>query len=285
MSHYAFLGNQNYLDILVMVWLIPTFKMLEKYKVRMIHETAGWAWLSTKSHFTIYCTTFVKLFICILRYISSSTFFYIYFQDRLFLPEYPVDGKYQQQSILWAHYSVQKSCRVLNRKVVECWIEKAKLQSMADHNGAAANTSENRSLLPSQPQSYCTAALKVTVITISQIILNGFCAMNDKKVWPILFNLRTKLRPPIQDLWSDETEFMSWINGSFVFVTSCQVYATWIVIVNSCQAGERSRCIGNSIWRQVQCSRYKAEDKVHRFWLEASPSTRTNKILKSLKGV
>ena len=66
---------------------------------------------------------------------------------------------------------------------------------MADHNGAAANTSENRSLLPSQPQSYCTAALKVTVITISQIILNGFCAMNDKKVWPILFNLRPKLTP------------------------------------------------------------------------------------------
>ena len=56
---------------------------------------------------------------------------------------------------------------------------------MADHNGAAANTSENRSLLPSQPQSYCTAALKVTVITISQILLNGFCAMNDKKVWLI----------------------------------------------------------------------------------------------------
>ena len=156
---------------------------------------------------------------------------------------------------------------------------------MADHNGAAANTSENRSLLPSQPQSYCTAALKVTVITISQIILNGFCAMNDKKVWPILFNLRTKLRPSIQDLWGNGTEFLSWINGSFVFVTSCQVYATWIVIVNSCQAGERSRCIGNSIWRQVQCSRYKAEDKVHRFWLEASPSTRTNKILKSLKDV
>ena len=168
-------------------------------------------------------------------------------------------------SLFYEHIMVlySKSCRVLNWKVVECWIEKAKLQSMADHNGAAANTSENRSLLPSQPQSYCTAAFKVIVNTISQIILIGFCVMNDKKVWPILFNLRPKLRPSIQDLWGNGTEFLSWRNGSFVFVTSCQVYDTWIVIVNTCQAGERSRCIGNSIWRQVQCSRYKAGDKVY----------------------